>query len=483
MPTTPKIIPISDLRQNASNVVRVQYESKLCASIFFSTVTSLAFLLVALPVYAKTYTYTEIIPPGWTEAKAYGINDNGSVVGFASSGKSFIYNGGIYTEIMPPGWTTVYALSINNNETVVGWDSGDVPARSFIYSGGTYTEVIPPGWRSAWASYGQGVNQSGLVVGHGYTGTTYKGFIYSGGTYTEIIPPGWSWAVVTGVNDDGNVVGWGLNATVTKTFLYGNGIYTEIIPPGWTEAKAYGINASGTVVGFASSGKSFIYDGGIYAEIMPPGWQKAEAFAINDSGTVVGKGSTGNLSKGFAYKDGVYTEIIPPGWVSAEAHCVNKSGAIAGFGTDRSGVGKGFIATPIPEPLVNQSGGGGGSGCFIATAAYGSYLHPFVSTLKSFRDRFLMPHLLGRSFVAWYYRMSPPIADTIGTSTIMKSAVQVVLLPAVGFSCLSLSFGLIPAILVCFSSVGMLCTGIGRLRFRHNRSRHGRQGRWKPKVT
>ena len=94
------------------------------------------------------------------------------------------------------------------------------------------------------------------------------------------------------------------------------------------------------------------------------------------------------------------------------------------------------------------SSGGLSSGCFIATAAFGSYLHPYVEVLTSFRDKFLNTHAAGRLFVVWYYRISPPIANAISTNEAAKAAVRILLIPAVGFSLLCLKVGFVPTLLI-----------------------------------
>jgi len=70
-----------------------------------------------------------------------------------------------------------------------------------------------------------------------------------------------------------------------------------------------------------------------------------------------------------------------------------------------------------------------GGGCFIATAAYGSYLDGSVDTLRSFRDAYLE-----NGFVSAYYSMSPPIAEFIDAHPALKPAVRAALLPAVATS-------------------------------------------------
>jgi hypothetical protein len=80
----------------------------------------------------------------------------------------------------------------------------------------------------------------------------------------------------------------------------------------------------------------------------------------------------------------------------------------------------------------SASGDSGGGGCFIATAAYGSYLDPHVYVLRDFRDRYLLTNFLGQAFVNSYYRFSPPVADFIGKHETLKIAVRWALTPVIG---------------------------------------------------
>jgi hypothetical protein len=72
-----------------------------------------------------------------------------------------------------------------------------------------------------------------------------------------------------------------------------------------------------------------------------------------------------------------------------------------------------------------------GPGCFIATAAFGSALHPHVEALRVFRDRVLLKHRAGRAFVEFYYRHSPPIAKLIATRPWVRAIVRWMLAPLV----------------------------------------------------
>jgi len=74
----------------------------------------------------------------------------------------------------------------------------------------------------------------------------------------------------------------------------------------------------------------------------------------------------------------------------------------------------------------------GSSGvCFIATAAYGSYMHDDVKILRDFRDEYLLTNTIGRKLVSAYYQYSPPIADYIRADDTRRMAARWLLTPLV----------------------------------------------------
>jgi len=92
--------------------------------------------------------------------------------------------------------------------------------------------------------------------------------------------------------------------------------------------------------------------------------------------------------------------------------------------------------------------------CFIATAAYGSSIHPFVQTLQDFRDKFLIPSKLGHKFVSLYYKFSPPIAEFLTKHKPLRIIVRLWLFPAValGYSMVHLGAA-ITAIMLIFTLI------------------------------
>ncbi len=79
----------------------------------------------------------------------------------------------------------------------------------------------------------------------------------------------------------------------------------------------------------------------------------------------------------------------------------------------------------------DRDNGGGSGGCFIATAAYGSYLDPHVCILRNFRDNYLLTNYFGKKIIAFYYRHSPIIAKYIASNEILKKVTRWLLTPVV----------------------------------------------------
>lgn len=98
--------------------------------------------------------------------------------------------------------------------------------------------------------------------------------------------------------------------------------------------------------------------------------------------------------------------------------------------------------------------------CFIATAAYGSKYEQPVTLLRQFRDKVLLSNNIGKEFVEFYYKNSPPIANYIAGNSILRFIVKVLLFPLVVVTWLILN----PVLLV------ILLIGIGfRVRSRKQR--------------
>ncbi len=99
------------------------------------------------------------------------------------------------------------------------------------------------------------------------------------------------------------------------------------------------------------------------------------------------------------------------------------------------------LGTHTPAPVLDgwehyqESGGNADGGyCFVATATYGNYDHPFVKILRTFRDETLAHNAWGRGFIEWYYDNSPALAAFIAEHSVVRAASYLLLAPLVVFA-------------------------------------------------
>jgi hypothetical protein len=115
-----------------------------------------------------------------------------------------------------------------------------------------------------------------------------------------------------------------------------------------------------------------------------------------------------------------------------------------------------FVKEVTANQRPTEKSSGDDTGCFIATAAYGSLMEPHVRILRDFRDRFLLGNVAGESFVRFYYTYSPPIANFMEEHDSLREMVRMSLFPVVGISWIILKIGPVSTVvlmlffIVCF---------------------------------
>jgi probable HAF family extracellular repeat protein len=115
------------------------------------------------------------------------------------------------------GGSSSYAYGINNNGQVVGYSYTPYYGlyHTFLYSGGAMTDLGPP------YDYSEalGINNNGQVVGYCLTTTGYyDGFLWSGSEFVDLNTfilnnSTWDFEEATAINDNGQIVGYGINTS------------------------------------------------------------------------------------------------------------------------------------------------------------------------------------------------------------------------------------------------------------------------------
>ena len=352
----------------------------------WSAVALTTFALVLVPTFVTKgpraasppgpYVLTDLGTLGGLSAQAADINDDGHVVGYASSatagGHAFVWRDGVMTDLGTlTGGTSSAAGGINRLGQIVGSSNLglNTPGQATLWDNGQIINLTP----GSNGSSATAINSYRQVVG---TFSNAVPFMWQNGELT-ILPHlggGGGWA--SDINDAAMIVG--SSSSTESSQLLGplpravlwqkdsQGVFRATnlgVLPGTDESGATAINSAGQIVGssghtdpdtYEVTSQAFLYSGGTMTPLNVP---SPEAYAgdINDSGVIVGSmRAAGGTSKwhAYVYADGVATNLnslIPAGsgLHLSVAYGINNSGQIVGYAYDARFGYHAFLLTPV----------------------------------------------------------------------------------------------------------------------------------------
>jgi uncharacterized membrane protein len=247
-------------------------------------------------IAGEAYAWTQIVIPNITVASAFGPNNLGQVAIIDATGNvSGIYQHGRFTRLpTPPGGYRVGAYGINDTGVIVGFatTTSDAHEQAFILNHGQYRFFSRSGWQNTEA---RSIGPSGLVVGISYQDdqSEWAGFLYdpSAGTFTDVTPTGSIYTIAQGINRFGRISGSGQDDSLGRyAFIWQQSSATsgtlEPMPflervQTWPDgfANGRGINDDGVIVGWTHSGGQTVGFVGSasrgYQLLVPPGGEVA----------------------------------------------------------------------------------------------------------------------------------------------------------------------------------------------------------------
>lgn len=304
-------------------------------------------------------------PPTHGNCLARSINNSGQVAGSYYSTSSvqiaclWQSMSALGMSLGTLGGANSYAYGLSDNGKVVGYSetsAGDKHA--FLWDNGVMSDL---GSLGGTRSYAYGVNDFGDVVGVSTVATGEEhAFLYHNGVMQDLGGAAAAYSGAQAINDSGQVVGcwresrYGRRHAVRWT----NGVMEELGTLGGSYGEAYDINASGDIVGLSSTLSSgfhaFLWHSGTMQDLGTLGADASCADAISDNGIVLGH----IFIVDPAYADPGHPVIYDalngmrsvrgaPNGQYGYAYDINDSGWIAGNGDDN---GYGCVAVPVPEP-------------------------------------------------------------------------------------------------------------------------------------
>ncbi|MCI0362967.1 MAG: hypothetical protein L0Y44_15125 [Phycisphaerales bacterium] len=344
---------------------------------------AIAFALAMAPLAiagTPVFTVTELGTLGGAQSGAYGLNESGQVVGWATivseQRHAFLWDDGVMIDLGTLGGERSRAWAINNAGIIVGeaqltGQTGDANGTAFIYENQQMTALSTLG--GTW-SVAYDINEGGVIAGLSYnTLQQEKAVTWTGGVITNIAQLGGATDQRTrahGLNDAGDVVGWGYTPLggPNNAFRYINGQWQQIGGFGiFQNAEAYDINPSRVVVGSSALPSGGDWVAAIWFPENPtvaitlgtlPGFPLAELDDINSKNQAVGRAYIDSLEgpSRAIYYDGQtlhdLNDFLSDGFVGdlVDAPEISESGAIIGTAV-HNGLRRAVLLSP-PSPAI-----------------------------------------------------------------------------------------------------------------------------------
>jgi probable HAF family extracellular repeat protein len=370
-----------------------------------AAIALLALLAIPIPLAAQKqirYTVTDLGTLGGTFSQAFGINNKGSVVGFATLAgdtalHAFLWHKGVMTDLstLAPTDTLAFsaAFSINDNDEAVGLSETSVPdpqntcgdslvCLSVLWRDGLITALPTLGGTDGQAS---AINNRGQVVGIAQSDKidpmcqtpVLKPTAWERGQARALPTAPLRDGIVGGApgpagnNNRGQVVGISTTCdfSSTRTLLWEKNKVIDMGTIGGLVLVPVALNDKGQAVGTytttAGVNHAFLWQDGVATDLGTiAGDDFAEGSAINDRGQVVGQSchQSGfpNCSV-FLWQDGVMADLnlLLPADSSLhtlEAGGITSGGGIVGLAIQKTtGELHAFLAMPSHGEVAGES--------------------------------------------------------------------------------------------------------------------------------
>ncbi|VAW98157.1 hypothetical protein MNBD_GAMMA22-1191 [hydrothermal vent metagenome] len=312
------------------------------------------------------------------------------------------------------GANETYNLVVTNNSAST---ATEVVITNMIPTGSTYISATP-GAGSCYQSNNIVTCQLGDMVSSGTINIAIVVTLVAAGTNTNTV-------FVDSVNPDSAIAN---NESFENSTVVANDVDLGVSQTNSVAAIDFGSNETYVITvtnNSATDGASSL----VLASTLPTGATYVSATGTGWSCSISTPIVTCNLASLALASTSVVTIVATLNISGSNTNTVtiNAANNDPVSGNDSSSV----ITTVNAQTSVATAGS---SGCFIATAAYGSPMEDEVRYLRAFRDQYLLKNSAGRWFVQMYYRYSPALATRIKNNDNLRSMVRGLLSPFIKMS-------------------------------------------------